>query len=108
VNYKDHTQEAAMDLPKVPMVFTKFPSCLAGPTADIPLTSNRVDWEAELVVVIGRGGQRIAAKDAFEYVAGRTGRREIFDMLGFSAVFDLADDVPDATRRYAGGPRKEA
>ncbi len=34
--------------------------------------------------------------------------REIFDMLGFSAVFDLADDVTDAARRYAGGPRKEA
>jgi anti-sigma B factor antagonist len=34
--------------------------------------------------------------------------REIFDMLGFSAVFDLVEDLPDAARRYAGAPRKEA
>ena len=34
--------------------------------------------------------------------------REIFDILGFSSVFDLADDLPDAARRYAGAPRKEA
>ena len=79
VNYKDHTQEAAMELPRVPMVFTKFPSCLAGPTADIALTSNRVDWEAELVVVIGRGGQRIAAKDALRHVAGYCVGQDISD-----------------------------
>jgi 2-keto-4-pentenoate hydratase/2-oxohepta-3-ene-1,7-dioic acid hydratase in catechol pathway len=79
VNYKDHTQEASMELPKAPMVFTKFPSCLAGPTADIPLTSNRVDFEAELVVVIGRGGQCIAAKDAFAHVAGYCIGQDISD-----------------------------
>jgi 2-keto-4-pentenoate hydratase/2-oxohepta-3-ene-1,7-dioic acid hydratase in catechol pathway len=79
VNYKDHTQEASMELPKVPMVFTKFPSCLAGPTADIPLTSNRVDWEAELVVVIGRGGERIAAENALKHVAGYCVGQDISD-----------------------------
>lgn len=79
VNYREHGQEADMELPKAPMVFTKFPSCLAGPRADIPLTSNRVDWEAELVVVIGRGGQRIAAKDALAHVAGYTIGQDISD-----------------------------
>ena len=79
VNYREHGQEADMELPKTPMVFTKFPSCLAGTRADIPLTSNRVDWEAELVVVIGRGGQRIAAKDALAHVAGYTIGQDISD-----------------------------
>lgn len=79
LNYRDHAQEASLEIPKTPMVFTKFPNCLAGPRADIPLTSNRVDWEAELVVVIGRGGQRIAAKDALSHVAGYTIGQDISD-----------------------------
>lgn len=79
LNYRDHAAEAALEIPKVPMVFTKFPSCLAGPTADVPLTSNRVDWEAELVVVMGLGGQRIAAKDALSHVAGYTIGQDISD-----------------------------
>lgn len=79
VNYRDHIAEAKMEAPTVPMVFTKFPSCLAGPRADIPLTSNRVDWEAELVVVIGRGGAGIAAKDAMKHVAGYTVGQDISD-----------------------------
>lgn len=79
LNYRDHAEEAGLDLPKQPMVFTKFPSCLAGPTADIPLTSNRVDWEAELVVVIGEGGANIAAEDAMRHVAGYTVGQDISD-----------------------------
>jgi 2,4-didehydro-3-deoxy-L-rhamnonate hydrolase len=79
VNYHDHIKEAGMEPPQFPMVFTKFPSCLAGPTADIPLTSNRVDWEAELVVVIGRSGARIAAKDALKHVAGYCVGQDISD-----------------------------
>ena len=54
LNYRDHAAEAGLDLPEQPMVFTKFPSCLVGPRADVVLTSNRVDWEVELVVVMGR------------------------------------------------------
>ncbi len=79
VNYRDHGQEAAMEIPKAPMVFTKFPSCLAGPVADIPLTSERVDWEAELVVVIGRGGKNIAEKDALDAIAGFCAGQDISD-----------------------------
>ena len=79
LNYRDHAQEASLDIPKAPMVFTKFPSCLAGPTADIPLTSNRVDWETELVVVIGRAGKRVAARDALSHVAGYTIGQDISD-----------------------------
>lgn len=79
INYRDHGQEAAMEIPKAPMVFTKFPSCLAGPRADIPLTSDRVDWEVELVVVMGRGGKNIAEGDALNSIAGYCVGQDISD-----------------------------
>ena len=70
LNYQDHAAEAGLDVPSSPMVFTKFPSCLAGPNADVPLSSDRVDWEAELVVVIGREADRVEEARAFDFVAG--------------------------------------
>jgi len=70
LNYRDHAAEAGLELPRQPMVFTKFPSCLVGPHADVVLTGDGVDWEVELVVAIGRGGRGIAAKHAMEHVAG--------------------------------------
>ena len=79
LNYKDHAVEAKLELPKAPMVFTKFPSCLAGPTADLVLSSNRVDWEAELVVVIGRAASRVAEARALEYVAGYCVGQDVSD-----------------------------
>src|SRR5262249_27569270 len=79
VNYRGHVEEAKMQLPKQPMVFTKFPSCLVGPRADVVLSSGFVDWEAELVVVIGRGGRRIAAQRALEHVAGFAAGQDISD-----------------------------
>src|SRR5262249_3182171 len=53
LNYRGHAIEAGLDLPSAPMVFTKFPNCLAGPHARVNLSSDFVDYEAELVVVIG-------------------------------------------------------
>ncbi len=79
VNYRGHVQEAGMELPKTPMVFTKFPSCLVGPRADVVLSSDFVDWEVELVVVIGRGGRGIPAARAFEHVAGYCAGQDISD-----------------------------
>jgi 2,4-didehydro-3-deoxy-L-rhamnonate hydrolase len=54
----------------VPPVFTKFRSCLAGPSAVIELPSDRVDWEVELVAVIGRPAERVPEEKAWSYVAG--------------------------------------
>jgi 2-keto-4-pentenoate hydratase/2-oxohepta-3-ene-1,7-dioic acid hydratase in catechol pathway len=51
-------------------VFTKFPTCLNGPTADIELPSATVDWEVELVAVIGRRARHVPAERGLEYVAG--------------------------------------
>ena len=56
--------------PKQPLVFTKFPNCLVGPRADVVLTSERVDYEVELVAVIGRRGRGISESRARDHVAG--------------------------------------
>src|SRR5262249_14426600 len=70
LNYRSHAAESRMELPKQPLVFTKFPNCLVGPRADVVLTSERVDYEVELVAVIGRRGRRIPESRALEHVAG--------------------------------------
>jgi len=86
LNYKDHAEEAGLPIPEVPMVFTKFPSCIVGPNADVPLTGDRVDWEVEQVVVIGREASNVPAAKAWDYVAGMTAGQDISDRkLQFSS-----------------------
>jgi 2-keto-4-pentenoate hydratase/2-oxohepta-3-ene-1,7-dioic acid hydratase in catechol pathway len=72
LNYRAHAAESGMELPPNPMVFSKFPSCLTGPTADIVIYGPTTDWEAELVVVMGTHARDIAAADAWNHVAGLT------------------------------------
>lgn len=79
LNYRDHAAEAGLELPRQPMIFTKFPSCLVGPRAHVPLTSARVDFEAELVVAIGRRGRRIPAAAAWDHVAGLCVGQDVSD-----------------------------
>ena len=52
------------------MVFCKFPSCITGPTGNVEMRSDYVDFEGELVVVIGKEAKQIAEEDALNYVAG--------------------------------------
>src|SRR5437867_3103738 len=52
LNYRDHAAESGLPLPDRPATFTKFPTCIAGPYADVELPSGSVDWEVELVVVM--------------------------------------------------------
>jgi 2-keto-4-pentenoate hydratase/2-oxohepta-3-ene-1,7-dioic acid hydratase in catechol pathway len=79
LNYQAHADEGAMELPANPLVFTKFPSCLVGPTADVELRSDAVDYEGELVVVIGPGGKDIEAADAWDHVVGLMVGQDISD-----------------------------
>ncbi|HEX4978498.1 MAG TPA: fumarylacetoacetate hydrolase family protein [Acidimicrobiales bacterium] len=72
LNYRRHAEETGAALPPTPSVFTKFPSCLAGPASDVVLPSSSVDWEVELVVVVGRGGRDIPAERARDHIAGYT------------------------------------
>ncbi len=70
LNYRAHAAEGGTDAPSVPQVFTKFPTCLTGPRACVTLPGGFVDWEAELVVAIGRRAHRVASAHAREHVAG--------------------------------------
>jgi 2-keto-4-pentenoate hydratase/2-oxohepta-3-ene-1,7-dioic acid hydratase in catechol pathway len=72
LNYRPHAAEAGFEAPESPLVFTKFPSCIAGPVTQVTLPTGKVDWEIELVVVIGRGGRDIDRDAAWEAVAGLT------------------------------------
>lgn len=73
LNYRDHAMElGAKQLPKVPILFAKFPNSISGPENPIvvPVGDPQVDWEAELAVVIGQKGKAIPAAKAYDYVAG--------------------------------------
>jgi 2-keto-4-pentenoate hydratase/2-oxohepta-3-ene-1,7-dioic acid hydratase in catechol pathway len=72
LNYKDHAREAGLELPASPMVFTKFPAAIAGPYDTIGLPPGSVDFEVELVAVIGRRAYRVKEADGWDYVAGLT------------------------------------
>ncbi|MEJ7648267.1 MAG: fumarylacetoacetate hydrolase family protein [Nakamurella sp.] len=77
LNYADHAAEASLPVPEQPLVFTKFASCVTGPVTDVELVGVTVDWEAELVVVIGRGGRHITAADAPAHIAGYTAGQDL-------------------------------
>lgn len=70
LNYREHAAESGAPLPPAPLTFTKFPSCITGPTADVPLSGDQVDWEVEIVAVIGAPCTRVARADAWGVVAG--------------------------------------
>ncbi len=93
LNYAAHIEETSVTPPANPLVFTKFPTCLVGPDADVVLESSTADWEVELVVVVGVGGRHIAADQAWDHVAGVMVGQDISDRaLQFSATpphFDL-------------------
>lgn len=79
LNYKTHAAESGMDVPDNPVVFAKFSSCIAEPNATVELRSDRVDYEAEIVVIIGKGGKDIPRADAWNHVFGITAGQDISD-----------------------------
>ncbi len=72
LNYADHARESGAEVPPEPVIFSKFASALAGHGQPIvlPRASGEVDYEAELVVVIGRRGKHIPEQQALDHVAG--------------------------------------
>jgi 2-keto-4-pentenoate hydratase/2-oxohepta-3-ene-1,7-dioic acid hydratase in catechol pathway len=72
LNYRDHAEEQGVDLPERPLLFAKWPNTLIGPGEPIriPAISEKVDYEAELGVVIGRRASQVSADDALEFVEG--------------------------------------
>lgn len=74
LNYRDHARENNRAIPTEPVLFAKFPNTLIahGEPIRLPRVSQKVDYEAELVVVIGRRGRDILEADAMRHVAGYT------------------------------------
>lgn len=74
VNYKDHAEEMKTPLPKQPLLFLKPSTAVIGPGDPIvyPRMSQRVDYEAELAVVIGKMAKRVSEEDSKEYILGYT------------------------------------
>jgi 2-keto-4-pentenoate hydratase/2-oxohepta-3-ene-1,7-dioic acid hydratase in catechol pathway len=75
LNYRDHIRETGMDQPAAPMVFAKFPSSVIGPDEAVVIdaaVTQRVDWEVELAVVVGRELRNVSESDALDGVFGYT------------------------------------
>jgi 2-keto-4-pentenoate hydratase/2-oxohepta-3-ene-1,7-dioic acid hydratase in catechol pathway len=98
LNYRSHAEEAGLALPPEPLVFTKFPTCICGPLAEVTLPADTVDWEVELVAVIGTGGHRIGADHAWGAIAGVTVGQDLSERTlqhrGASPQFSLAKSFP--------------
>ena len=72
LNYADHAAEAKLPVPKEPVVFSKWVSCIQGANDDVmlPKGSRKTDWEVELGVVIGRRARQLKRTEALSHVAG--------------------------------------
>ncbi len=118
LNYVEHSRESGFEPPRYPTIFGRFASSLIGHGAPIvrPRVSDQLDYEGELVAVIGRGGRNIVAADALDHVAGysifndasvrdyqmKTPQWTVgknFDGTGaFGPVFVTADALPPGCR----------
>jgi len=99
LNYAPHAAEAGYTAPDVPLVFTKFPSCITGPTATVALPAEgHTDWEVEIVAVVGRGGRNIPESEAWSALAGVTLGQDLSERLtqlaGRPAQFSLGKSFP--------------
>jgi 2-keto-4-pentenoate hydratase/2-oxohepta-3-ene-1,7-dioic acid hydratase in catechol pathway len=94
VNYAEHAKESKTEPQKVPTVFIVLSSAVIGPGADVilPKASSKVDYEAELAVVIGKPGYQVPASGAMDYVFGYTIMNDV-----------SARDVQRATTQWSLG-----
>lgn len=99
LNYADHADESGMERPPAPLTFTKFPSSIAGPCADVPLSGTMVDWEVEVVVVIGKRADHVPVEGAWSVIAGLTLGQDISDrqvqLTGSPPQFSLGKSFPN-------------
>ncbi len=72
LNFKDHAEEQNLPIPKEPIIFSKFTSCITGPYDPIivPKDSKHTDWEVELGFVIGKKAINVSIENALDYVLG--------------------------------------
>ena len=72
LNFKDHAEEQNLPIPKEPIIFSKFTSCIVGPNDPIivPKGSEHTDWEVELGFVIGKKAINVSVENALDHVLG--------------------------------------
>ena len=98
LNYKAHDDESGFEHPVQPPTFTKFVSSFAGPVGELTLPNDTVDWEIELVAVVGRTATRVAAADAWSHIAGLTVGQDFSErtlqLTGPAPQFSLGKSYP--------------
>lgn len=99
LNYEEHAKETGFDAPvDLPPVFPKWASSLTGPTGEIDLPDGNIDWEVEVVAVIGRTAHKVSADEAWDYVAGVTVGQDLSERVrqfqGQAPQFGLAKSFP--------------
>lgn len=80
LNYMDHIKESNAQVPKLPIMFTKYTTSIVGPGDEVrwdPELTAKVDWEVELAVVIGKPTYRVSEADALNYVVGYTACNDV-------------------------------
>ncbi len=101
LNYKEHAAESGFEPPdRLPPTFTKFVSSLTGPDAEVVIPAGgNVDWEVELVAVIGRSASRVPEGDAWAHVAGVSIGQDISErvsqLAGPAPQFSLGKSFPN-------------
>jgi 2-keto-4-pentenoate hydratase/2-oxohepta-3-ene-1,7-dioic acid hydratase in catechol pathway len=119
LNYADHARESNLALPSAPLCFAKWTTSLIGDGDDVlmPRATEKLDYEAELAVVIGRRALDVSVEDALDYVAGyacfndlstrdlqaadgQWTRSKSFDTLGVLGSMVPASAVPDPNKLH--------
>jgi 2,4-didehydro-3-deoxy-L-rhamnonate hydrolase len=98
LNYRDHAAESGFSAPDAPVVFTKFVSSFSGPVSTVSMPAGDIDWEIEVVAVIGKTAQSVDAKSGWDYVAGLTAGQDLSERAlqrsGPAPQFSLAKSFP--------------
>jgi 2-keto-4-pentenoate hydratase/2-oxohepta-3-ene-1,7-dioic acid hydratase in catechol pathway len=101
LNYSEHANESGFAAPPSPAVFTKFVTSITGPYSHVTLPQGNVDWEVELVAVIGKRAFNVRKLEAWSHVAGLTIGQDISErvlqMVGSVPQFSLAKSFPGFT-----------
>jgi 2-keto-4-pentenoate hydratase/2-oxohepta-3-ene-1,7-dioic acid hydratase in catechol pathway len=79
LNYRDHARESGLAVPTTPVIFSKFSSCVIAPGEPVvvPTTSEKMDYEAELAVIIGRRAKHVSVDRAYDHVLGYTAFNDV-------------------------------
>jgi 2-keto-4-pentenoate hydratase/2-oxohepta-3-ene-1,7-dioic acid hydratase in catechol pathway len=98
LNYREHAAETGRTAPSDPLIFAKYVSAFTGPVSKVTLPQGHVDWECELVAVIGRAGHQIPKGDGWAHVAGLTVGQDLSERVlqrsGPAPQFGLAKSYP--------------